>query len=245
MVVVCLNSASTVAYPLESFLAQDHPDKELVIVDGGSTDGTLATIKNYGLAENAIVVSEPDNGIYDAMNKGLKTFTGDAVGFLNSDDRFTDRTSLSTIAAALEDADMVHGDLDFVASHKGGRVVRRWRARDFRPGAFRRGWMPAHPTFYVRRKVVNTVGPFDTSYGLAADYDYMLRAVELNAFRLRRIERVLVNMQHGGASTAGLRAYLRSNFESHRSRCARLGIRPFDIRALLAKPLRKLPQLLT
>ncbi|MGH6925263.1 MAG: glycosyltransferase family 2 protein [Propylenella sp.] len=243
VVTVCLNSADTIAYALQSFLDQDYPHKELVVIDGVSADETLSVVSRFA-SEAVTVISEPDSGIYDAMNKGLAAFAGDAVGFLNADDRFADPGCLSAIAAGLAGADIVYGDVDFVVDHRSRRLVRRWRSTDYCSGAFVRGWMPPHPTFYVRRAVVDAVGRFDTSFRIAADYDYMLRAFELHGFRSKRLDRMLVDMRHGGTSTGRLGAYLRSNIESHRSRRLRLGVAPWEVRALIAKPLRKLPQFL-
>jgi glycosyltransferase involved in cell wall biosynthesis len=240
VVTVCRNSERTIPFTIESWCRQTHPDRELVIVDGASTDGTLSVVGSFA-ADGIRVVSEPDRGLYDAMNKGLALFSGEAVGFLNSDDRFRDRDVLARLADALASADIVHGNLDFVADHQTGKVTRRWRGSPHRPGAFATGWMPAHPTFYIRRAVVDAVGRFDLRYRIAADYDYMLRAMELHRFRSIFLESVLVEMMAGGNSTAGIGAYLRSNVESLRSRRKWLGAGLIDA-ALFAKPLRKLPQ---
>ena len=241
VVTVCRNAASTIGYALESFFAQRHADKELIIVDGDSTDKTLKVIGSFP-TDGVTLISEPDRGLYDAMNKGLAAFTGEAVGFLNADDRFADELALSTLADGLERADIVFGDLDFVASHRPRQVVRRWRTGPYVRGAFRRGWMPAHPTFYCRRQVVEAVGAFDLRYRTAADYDYMLRSLELRDFKAAAIGRVLVDMQHGGRSSAGLRASIHHNLEALDSRRRRLGAGLVDY-ALFAKPLGKIRQL--
>lgn len=241
VVTVCRNSAATIGAALESFLAQDHPDKELIVVDGASTDGTLEVVERVA-GPAATVISEPDRGLYDGMNKGLAAFTGEAVGFLNSDDRFADPHALSAVAEALEDgAHIVFGGLDVLASHEPRRVVRRWRAAPYARGAFRRGWMPAHPTFYCRREVVDQVGRFDLRYRTAADYDFMLRAMELTDFRAAPVGRVLVDMLHGGRSSSGLAASIHHNLEALDSRRRRLGAGVVDY-ALFAKPLGKLGQ---
>jgi glycosyltransferase involved in cell wall biosynthesis len=242
VVTVCRNSARTIRHTLESFFAQTHADKELVVVDGASTDETLSIVASFG-GGNVVVISERDRGIYDAMNKGLAAFSGDAVGFLNSDDRFKDGGTLARIAGGLEDADIVFGNLDFVEDHEKAKVIRRWRGAPFRPGAFARGWMPAHPTFYARRAVVDAVGWFDLAFPIAADYDYMLRALELNHFRSKFLDVPLIDMMVGGASTAGIRSYLNGNLQSLRSRQTWLRSGFVDA-ALVAKPLRKLTQFL-
>lgn len=240
VVTVCFNAERTIAHTVESFLAQDHPHKELLVIDGASRDGTLRVLERF--ADPRITVrSERDRGLYDAMNKGLRLFSGDVVGFLNADDRYCDKAALSSIAEALARADMVSGDLDFVTDHAEGRVLRRWRGTPYAKGGFRRGWMPAHPTFYMRRRVAEAVGEFDLAYRIAADYDYMLRAYELQSFTSAHIGRVLVHMMAGGESTAGLKSYVRSNLESLRSRRRWLGAGFVDY-ALVAKPLRKLGQ---
>jgi glycosyltransferase involved in cell wall biosynthesis len=240
VVTVCRNSASTIGQALDSFLRQDHPDKELIVVDGASTDDTLAIVRSFD-AKDLILISEPDNGIYDAMNKGLNAFGGEAVGFLNSDDRFHDQGALSAIAASLKDADIVYGDLDVVTGHDRPTVVRRWRSTPWRKGAFRRGWMPAHPTFYCRRRVVEQVGAFDLRYHVAADYDWMLRALELADFSAARAPRVLVDMGAGGRSSSGVWARIRHNLDALDSRRRWLGAGPIDY-ALFAKPLGKVLQ---
>jgi glycosyltransferase involved in cell wall biosynthesis len=202
VITVCMNSASTIGHTLESFFGQSHVDKELVVVDGGSRDDTVRIVRSFG--DSIRLVSEPDEGTYDAANKGLGLYSGDVVGLLNSDDRCADENVLSDIAEGLATSDIVFGDLDFVVSHDQPEIVRRWRGSAFIKGAFRRGWMPAHPTFYVRRRVVDAMVGFDTRYRIAADYDFMLRALELADFRATSIARVLVNLMHGGERTAGL-----------------------------------------
>ena len=239
VVTVCFNSAKTIGYAIESFLHQRHPDKELIVIDGASTDETLGIVRSFGGAP-IVIMSEPDHGMYDAMNKGLAAFSGDAVGFLNSDDRFKDAQALGHVAAGVEEADIVYGNLDFVSDHASGRVVRRWRSSRFHKRSFVNGWMPPHPTFYVRRKVIDAVGRFDLRYRMASDYDFMLRCMELHDFRIAFVDRVLVDMMQGGM-TSGVKAYVRTNFEALRSRQIWLDAAPLD-RALVAKPLRKLGQ---
>jgi glycosyltransferase involved in cell wall biosynthesis len=241
VITVSFNAAATIRYSIESFLAQTHPDKELIVVDGASKDETARIVESFD-APGVRLISEPDDGMYDAANKGLAAFTGDAVGFLNSDDKFADEHALVHIADGLSEADIAFGNLDFVTSHRFGSVVRRWRGSPYRKAAFKRGWMPAHPTFYVRRSVVNRLARFDTRYRIAADYDFMLRALELHDFRSVFVDRVLVHMTHGGESTSGLGAHIRHNFEALQSRRQWLGAGVVDY-SLFAKPLRKLPQI--
>jgi glycosyltransferase involved in cell wall biosynthesis len=241
VVTVCWNAASTIGEALESFFAQTHADKELLVIDGASTDDTLQVVRSFA-REGLTIVSEPDSGLYDAMNKGLAIFRGDAVGFLNADDRFHDADALAAVAASLAEADICYGDLDYVDAVRRDQVVRRWRSTPWRKGGFRRGWMPAHPTFYCRRRVVEAVGSFDLRYRVAADYDFMLRALELGDFNAARIDRVLIDMGSGGLSTTGVRARLRHNLEALESRRRWLGAGLVDY-ALFAKPLGKASQI--
>jgi glycosyltransferase involved in cell wall biosynthesis len=240
VVTVCRNAARTIGATVESFLRQNHADKELIVIDGQSSDETLAVVGAVA-GDRVRVFCEPDRGMYDAANKGLTRFTGDAVGFLNADDRFHDDGVLAEVADLLQRADIVFGGVDFVADQAQGAVVRRWRGSRFEKGGFRRGWMPAHPSFYVRRTVAEAVGPFDLGYRIAADYDWMLRACELHGFTTRLIDRTVVDMLVGGASTSGLSAYLRHNLEALDARRRWLGAGMIDA-AFVAKPLRKLSQ---
>lgn len=240
VVTVSFNAGRTIGHTLASFLEQEHADKELLVIDGGSSDDTVAVARSF--ADPSIrIISEPDEGLYDAMNKGLARFAGEAVGFLNADDRYQDAGVLGEIAEALTFADIVYGDLDFVDDHTSGKIVRSWRGQPWTPGAFARGWMPPHPTFYVARKVVEATGTFDTSLKIAADYDYMLRALELGGFDHRFLQRVMVRMMVGGKSTSGVGGYVKSNLEALRVRRRHLGSGFVD-RALLAKPLGKAGQ---
>ena len=243
VVTVCRNAAATIGDTLSSFFDQTHLSKQLIVVDGASTDETVSIVRGYA-CDQLTLICEPDRGLYDAMNKGLRAFDGEAVGFLNADDRFHDRDALAAIAAALGEADICFGDLDFVDPAERARVVRRWRSTPWRKGAFRRGWMPPHPTFYCRREVIERVGGFDLGYRLAADYDFMLRALELGDFSVARSAKVLVDMADGGLSSAGLAARLRHNLEALASRRRWLGAGLVDY-ALFAKPLGKASQFVT
>ncbi len=241
-IMVCRNAMETIGGAVESFLAQDHPDKELVVVDGASTDRTVAVLEGYKSPEIS-VLSELDKGIYDAMNKGLARFSGDAFGFLNADDRYHDSTALSRIAEGLAGADMVSGHLHFVSAHDGSPPARVWRASTFKPGGFRRGWAPAHPVTYAMRDVFEKVGMFDATYAAAGDYDWLLRALEIERVRYATIDAVLVDMALGGVSTRGIGANIRNARETSRARQTRLGSGPVDL-AMLYGPLRKLDQVL-
>jgi glycosyltransferase len=227
VVTASYNSEATIGFTIESFLAQDHHQKEMLVIDGASSDATIKIVESFG-SDEICVFSEKDNGVYDAMNKGFHLFQGDAIGFLNSDDTFRDARTLSDIAAAMQDADIVYGDLNMVADHRTKRLVRLWRGGVFKRYSFQLGWVPPHPTFYMRREVVEKVGDYDLSYITTADYDYMLRALALNNFRIRYIPRVIADFQMGGISTRGWGVTVRGNLECLRSRRVHLNAHVID-----------------
>ena len=195
------NNKSYIRSCLESVAAQTWPDIEHIVIDGGSTDGTVDIIKRYRDAI-AYWVSEPDRGIYDAMNKGLRRATGSIVGILNSDDFYAGQFVIQNVADAFKAtrADACYGDLVYVDRADTGKVVRYWQSGQFRRERFRLGWMPPHPAFFVRREVYERSGLFDLSFPLAADYELMLRFLYKNNESAAYIPKVLVKMRTGGAS---------------------------------------------
>ncbi len=242
VITVCLNSAATIRDTIDSVLAQVHPDIEYIIIDGVSRDGTMEIVRSYG-SRIAQVVSEPDRGMYDSMNKGLRLATGDAVGFVHSDDMLAGPAVLGTIAAAFADpaVECVYADIDMVDATDTARVVRRWRSGPHRPGRLPRGWYPPHVTLYIRRRVLDEVGPFDERYRIAADMDHMVRLFEVRRVRSLHIPTVLVHMRAGGASNRSLRNIWRANLETWRSlRSHGFRVGPWFI---VFKLLRKVPQL--
>jgi glycosyltransferase len=218
VITACLNCRDTIREALDSVLSQTHPDMELVVIDGGSTDGTVEILRRYA-DRLAVLVSEPDNGIYHALNKGIRLATGGVVGFLHADDLFAGRGVISRIAAAFEDpeTEAIYGDLDYVRKNEPDRVVRHWKAGEFSPSKLRWGWMPPHPTFYVRRSVYERLGAFDTSYGIAADYDCILRFLFKGGLVPVYISQVLVKMRVGGASNRSLSSVLQKSREDYRA----------------------------
>jgi glycosyltransferase len=217
VVTASYNSEATIGFTIDSFLEQNHPEKEMLVIDGASSDATLKIVESFG-SDAIRVFSAKDQGVYDAMNKGLHLFQGDVVGFLNSDDTFHDSRVLGDIAAAMQDCDIVYGDLNMVTDHRTKRLFRSWRGGSFKRYSFQLGWVPPHPTFYMRREVVQKVGNYDLRYVITADYDYMLRALALNNFRVRYIPRVIADFQMGGISTRGWRVTFTGNLECLRSR---------------------------
>lgn len=241
IVTAVFNNRDTVAEALDSVLSQSHLDSELVVIDGGSTDGTLDTLLRY-VDRVAVFVSEPDSGIYDALNKGIGKVTGDVVGFLHSDDLMADESVLMRVADAFADpaVDAVYGDLVYVRRNDPANVVRRWKAGPFNVNQLRWGWMPPHPTFYVRRELYERMGRFDISFRIAADYDCMLRFL-MSGIRVTYIPELLVKMRVGGASNRSLSSLLAKSREDYRV-ISRHGMWPLC--TLLAKNIRKLPQFL-
>lgn len=224
IVTVVYNGAATLERTIQSVLGQDFPGIEYIIVDGGSTDGTLDIIRKYG-NRLAYWCSAKDKGIYDAMNKGLALATGDYVGFLNSDDYFTSPASLAKLAAALkrEVADAVIGDIEQVNAN--GRIVRVFRGNGFKRENLRRGSYPPHPAFYARPEMLRKLGGFDTSFRIAADFDLMIRFFNAPKVRWAYVPDRIVTMRIGGASHEGFAAYLKNSREIVRA-CKTRGLKP-------------------
>jgi glycosyltransferase involved in cell wall biosynthesis len=214
VITVSYNSAATIADTVRSVVSQSHPDVEHLVIDGRSTDGTVEVVEALWHA-NLALSSEPDKGIYDAMNKGLSRATGEIIGFLNADDIFADTNALARVAKSFEDdprIDACYGDLLYVTEDN-QVVVRYWKSRPFVPGSFAHGWAPAHPTFYIRRSAFERFGGFDISYRLAADTELMMRYLEKGRLRAVYIPQVHVRMRMGGATNRSLRNIIRQNQE--------------------------------
>jgi glycosyltransferase involved in cell wall biosynthesis len=225
VITVCFNSASTIDRALQSVAIQDWPDIEHIVIDGASRDGTLDVIERHR-HHLAVVVSEPDKGIYDAMNKGLAKATGDIVCFLNADDAYAASDVLSQVAheMALHRLDALFADVAFFKPDAPDRVVRRYRSGRFHPDRLAWGWMPAHPALFMKRSIYQQLGGFRTHFRIAGDFDFIARAFGPGQLRYRHLTRVLVRMQAGGVSNAGLRSKWRLNQEVLRS-CRENGIR--------------------
>jgi glycosyltransferase involved in cell wall biosynthesis len=241
IVTVAYNSGATIRDTIESVLAQDYPDIEHIIIDGDSRDATPAIVRAFG-TRVARFVSEPDRGIYYAMNKGLDLASGDIVGFLNSDDMLEDPGCVSAIAACFSggDIDAVYGDIVMVDPVQLHLVRRYWRPGTYRPGSCARGWMAPHPSLYVRRTLLQASGGFNTEYRLQSDFDLELRLFERMRIRTRYLPRTLVRMRMGGATTGSLRNILRGNLEAAKS--AQSNGFPGGLRFIASKIVSRLPQ---
>lgn len=236
VITVCYNSAATLESALLSVASQDWPEVEHIVVDGGSSDGSLQIIERQRGAL-AQVISEPDHGIYDAMNKGLDLATGDVVCFLNADDQYASASVLSRVVSQMVEhhLDLLMGDVGFFREGQPDRMVRRYRSDRFTPERLAWGWMPAHPGLFMKRQVFDRVGRFRTDYRIAGDYEYLVRVFKEGAPCYRHYPEVLVRMQTGGASTNGWRAKVRLNQEVLRA------LRENGIRTNMLKILSKYP----
>lgn len=226
IITATFNSGSTLCDTMRSVISQDFSDYEHIIVDGGSKDNTLEIVKGLETEYNGRLrwVSEPDKGIYDAMNKGIKMATGDVIGILNSDDFFSSENILSHVANEIADADAVYGDIHFVNDNNLAKCVRYYSSRDFAPWKMRLGFMPAHPSFYCRREVYLKYGLFDLDFKIAADFEQLLRLIYIHRISTKYIPLDFVTMRTGGASTSGLQSH-RKIFAEHLKAYRKNGIR--------------------
>lgn len=225
IITVCFNSADHIADALKAVDEQTWPHREHLVIDGASRDRTMEIVREHPQPWRRSI-SEPDKGIYDAMNKGLRMAQGDVVGFLNSDDLYASRDVLATVAAAFEDPsiDACYGDLCYVDRDAVDSIVRYWRSSPFKPGMFSRGWCPPHPSMFIRRSVLERFGGFDLRYRIAADAELMARLMEVHRVHSRYIPRVLVRMRLGGASNASWTGIIEQNREILRA-FTKLGLR--------------------
>lgn len=218
IVTAVLNRKDTIGSAINSLFEQTYGDFELLVQDGGSTDGTLDEIHRCA-DDRCRLVSEPDAGIYDAINKGIARATGDVIGLLHSDDVFGSTDVLAKVRDALNDASVqgTYGDLEYVSAADLGRVIRHWRAGKYEPRKLVRGWMPPHPTLFLRRDVLDQWGAYDTRYEIAADYDAILRWLGRGRVSLAYIPEVLVKMRVGGESNRSLSRIYRKSLEDYRA----------------------------
>jgi len=240
IVTVVYNRADTIGQAIQSVQSQCYFDIEHIIQDGGSTDGTLGVIRDLGNA-NTCLISERDEGIYDAINRGISRSTGDIIGLMHSDDFFADDQVIERVASVMQDSkvDGVYGDLQYVAVDDPTRVIRHWRAGLFTKALLRKGWMPPHPTLYLRREVFDNWGLYDKEMRIAADYDAMLRYLNKGNVTLEYIPEVLVKMRVGGESNRSIGRIIKKSREDFTAiRRNNVG----GIGTLILKNLTKIPQ---
>lgn len=239
LITVAFNAESTIDNCIQSVIGQNFSKVEYIVIDGGSTDKTTNIIQRYK-HHISHVVSEPDKGIYDAMNKGIKLATGDVVGMLNADDFFADNTVLSTISDAFtkKNVDIVYGDLDYI--NQNGKVIRRWRSGEFLRRNLNFGWMPPHPTFYCKRQLFEKFGYYSLDYGTAADYELMIRYLYTNKLTAHYIKKVIIKMKIGGKSNKSLSNRVKGLFFDFKAMRNNRILLP--VIALIVKPIRKISQ---
>lgn len=240
IITVTYNSASTIRDTLESVGQQDYLDIEHIIVDGRSTDNTLSIINQFPYISK--ILSEKDGGMYDAMNKGIALASGDIIGILNSDDVYNNNRVISKVMRAFEDKsiDAVYGDLQYVKQEDLSKVTRTWKSGAFDKNKFYYGWMPPHPSFFVRKEVYDTSGKFNTSLRSSADYEFMLRVLLKFDHKVKYLPEVFVKMRTGGASNATLGKRLKANREDKKA-WAINNLKPYFFTIPL-KPVRKIFQ---
>ncbi len=251
LITVSYNSAKTIVDTIQSVLNQTYKNIEYIVVDGNSSDGTVEIVKQFlnstkGASQGVVTkfLCERDKGIYDAMNKGLTLATGDIIGVLNSDDFYCSNTVIEQVVAAFqkEDAQCLYGDLNYVDPTDTYKIVRKWRSGDFKRENFLKGWMPPHPTFFVRKSCYEKFGTFNTQFKSAADYELMLRFLYKESCSAIHLPVVMIHMRAGGISNVSLKNRIRANRED-RLAWKINGLKPKWF-TLLRKPLSKLIQYL-
>ena len=209
IITIVFNSVKTIKQAIQSVAYQDYKNIEHIVIDNCSNDGTLEAINEHQ-EEISLIISEPDNGIYYALNKGIELSKGEIIGFLNADDVLKSRTTISTIVENLssKDVEAIYGDLQYFAKQRPNRTTRRWKSGEYSNHKFRQGWMPPHPTFYTYKKIYISHGFFDVKYKISSDYDMMLRLLYQNKINARYIPIVLVKMQRGGISNQNIKSIM-------------------------------------
>jgi len=241
IITVCKNSIETICECIDSVISQNYTNIEYIVIDGGSTDGTVDIIKGHDTVISKWI-SEEDNGVYFAMNKGISLASGDIIGFLNSDDLYASPDILRIVASTFENysIDSCYGDLEYVSKNNTDKIVRYWKSGDINYELFKSGWHPPHPTFFVRKSIYEKFKAFDTKYKIGADYALMLKLLLKHRIKTKYIPEVMVKMRVGGDSNRRFINILRANIECYRAwKQYDLDISPFFI---FRKPLAKLFQ---
>ncbi len=212
LITVTYNSEKYLSHCIESVQRQSYIDLEHIIIDGKSTDNTVSIIKKYeaGIAK---WVSESDKGMYDAINKGMDMATGEVIGILNSDDILVSADVISSIAQTFKEqnVDSVYGDLEYVDQENTDKIYRVWKGRKYRRNLFKTGWMPGHPTFYIKKELINKYGGYESHYFTAADYEFMARYLFKHKISSFYLPQLIVKMRRGGASNKSINQRLRAN----------------------------------
>lgn len=218
LITVTYNSVKTLCDTINSVRIQNVTDLEYIVIDGGSNDGTIDLLSESGDVVTRWI-SEPDNGIYDAMNKGLKLASGEIIGFLHADDCFKGAKILNEVIGLFttNNIDFLYGNLEYILATTPPKVLRYWQSGEFSTAMLKRGWMPPHPTVYFKRSLVDSIGLFDTSYTIAADYDWLLRCLNLPSLKVLYWPHVMVQMRVGGVSNKNLSGIIKKSREDYRA----------------------------
>ncbi len=241
VITIVYNAQDTIKRCIESVIGQNYNNIEYIIIDGGSTDNSLQIINQYK-SHIKVLISEPDKGIYDAMNKGIRLATGEVVGMLNADDFFADQEVIPAVAQAFSDsnADIIYGNLDYTNST--GKIIRKWKSRTWGKNSFQWGFMPPHPTFYCKRNLFEKYGFYSLEYGSAGDYELMVRFMHKYQMKSRHLNKVMVKMQVGGVSNSNLINRIKAwSFDLKAMRENNVFL---PVLAIVLKPLRKTFQFL-
>lgn len=216
IITVTFNSALTLSNTIDSVRHQTYGNIEYIIVDGNSTDSTIEIIKN-NLDLVSFWISEPDSGLYHAMNKGINLASGDIIGFINSDDFYLNDDVINNIVEEFtnNDVDAVHGELFYVDKINTDRIVRHWKSGNYYFGAFKRGWHPAHPTLFLKREVYEKFGHFNLDFKLASDFELMCRFFEKNQIKSVYLNKPLIKMRLGGTTSKNIRNVILQNIECY------------------------------
>lgn len=241
IITIAYNAAETIEETILSVIGQDYANVEYIIINGGSTDETLQIVEQYKSHVN-VLLSEPDNGVYDAMNKGIQKATGDLVAILNADDAYANTSVISTAVDLMqkENTDSLYGDLQYVDREDNAKIHRNWKSGRYSRNKFKWGWMPPHPTFMVKRKLYQAHGSFNTDLRTSADYELMLRFLFKHKVSVSYLPEVLVKMKVGGQSNATVKNRIKANKED-RLAWRLNGLSPLPFTTVL-KPLRKITQ---
>ena len=241
IITVTYNSAPYLPDCINSVMKQDYKNIEHIIIDGKSTDGTIEVIKDFA-DHVAKWTSETDRGMYDAINKGIKLATGDIIGILNSDDMFASEDVISEIVRCFEEyqLDAVYGDLVYVQKANTNKVVRLWKGFSYQRYRFQYGWMPAHPTFYIKRELIEKFGGYESHYFTAADYEFMARYLYRHHISARYLPKLIVKMRMGGQSNNTIKSRLRANRRDYLA--MKRNHIPFPLLVSVLKPIIKLHQ---
>ena len=217
------NSSKSLKSCIDSVVMQDYGSIEYIIIDGQSTDSSIDIVNNFQASYSYIkLVSENDEGIYDALNKGLAIATGDVIGFLHSDDLFPSFTIISELVSKInnDNLDGIYGDLQYVNKENTNKIIRLWKSCEFKLELLKKGWMPAHPTLFLKKHIYDKHGEFNKSYKISADYDFMLRVLKDKTLKFGYLPRVITKMRVGGASNRSFKNIIRKIKEDYHAVCS-------------------------